>query len=133
MSGRVILVVDDSPTMRRLIVVALSRMPAVSFLEADNGATALRLVAETRVDLVLLDVNMPVLGGFGFLEQLATLPSASRPPVVVITTEGARSDLERARRLGAAGYVTKPIQAAGLLGVVRTHLDRPVAQHASPS
>ena len=124
MSERCALVVEDSPTMRQLIALALRRIPALGFAEASNGAEALGLLAGRHFDLILLDINMPVMNGFAFLEQLAQ--TEAPPPVIVISTESAREDIERAMSLGAVAYVTKPVRGPDLAATVA----RVLAQHA---
>jgi two-component system chemotaxis response regulator CheY len=124
MSERSALVVEDSPTMRQLIALALRRIPALGFAEASNGAEALGMLAGRHFDLILLDINMPVMNGFAFLEQLSM--TESPPPVIVISTESAREDIERAMSLGAVAYVTKPVRGPDLAATV----SRVLAQHA---
>lgn len=114
--SRCALVVEDSPTMRQLLTLALRRIPGLSFVEATNGAEALQLLGTRSFDLILLDLNMPVMGGFAFLEHLAQQPT--RPPVIVITTEGASVDRERAQSLGVVAYVTKPVRGPDLAATV---------------
>ena len=116
MTARCALVVEDSPTMRQLLTLALRRIPGLSFVEATNGAEALQRLGERAFDLILLDLNMPVMGGFTFLEHLATQPT--RPPVIVITTESDPADRERAAAFGVAAYVTKPLRAPDLAATV---------------
>jgi two-component system chemotaxis response regulator CheY len=114
------LVVEDSPTMRQLLTLALRRIPGLTFVETQNGAEALEVMKTKSFDIILLDLNMPVMGGFAFLEHLANTPK--RPPVVVITTESAKVDRDRAGALGVVAYVTKPVRgpdlAATVLGVL---------------
>jgi two-component system chemotaxis response regulator CheY len=120
MNQRCALVVEDSPTMRQLLTLALRRIPGLTFVEATNGAEALDILKTKKFDLILLDLNMPVMGGFAFLEHLAANPQ--RPPVIVITTENAAVDRDRAKVLGVVAYVTKPVRgpdlAATVLGVL---------------
>jgi two-component system chemotaxis response regulator CheY len=116
MSERCVLVVEDSPTMRQLLTLALRRIPGLAFVEAANGAEALQHLAEHHFDLILLDLNMPVMGGFAFLEHLAAAPE--RPPIIVITTEGDEGDRTRARELGVVAYVTKPVRGPDLAAAV---------------
>ena len=113
---RCALVVEDSPTMRQLLTLALRRIPGLTFVEASNGAEALKLLETRSFGLILLDLNMPVMGGFAFLEHLAA--AKSRPPVIVITTEGASVDRERAKSLGVVAYVTKPVRGPDLAATV---------------
>ncbi len=110
------LVVEDSPTMRQLITLTLRRMPGMSFAEAEHGAAALELLAHEHFDLILLDINMPVMDGFVFLEQLAALPR--RPPVIVISTESGKGDVDRAMALGVVAYVNKPVRGPNLAATV---------------
>ena len=107
--SRCALVIEDSTTMRQLLTLALRRIPGLTFVEATNGAEALALVTDRRFDLILLDLNMPVMDGFAFLERLAER-GGTRPPIIVITTESSPEDRERARSLGAVAYVTKPVR-----------------------
>jgi two-component system chemotaxis response regulator CheY len=116
MNQRCALVVEDSPTMRQLLTLALRRIPGLTFVEATNGAEALQQLAQKKFDVILLDLNMPVMGGFAFLENLAQQPS--KPPVIVITTEGASVDRERAAQLGVVAYVTKPVRGPDLAATV---------------
>ena len=116
MSGPVALVIEDSPTMRQLIGVALRRVSDLDLVEAENGAVGLELLAKQAFNLVLLDLNMPVMGGIVFLERLREMPSP--PPVIVITTESAKEDVDRALALGAAAYVMKPLKATDLVRAV---------------
>ncbi|MCE9580781.1 MAG: response regulator [Deltaproteobacteria bacterium] len=116
MTAHTVLVIEDSPTMRQLMSLALRRLPGLSLVAASNGAEALERMAEVEFDLILLDLNMPVMGGFTFLEHLAT--RATRPPVIVITTEGDAADRERAASFGVAAYVTKPLRANDLASAV---------------
>jgi two-component system, chemotaxis family, chemotaxis protein CheY len=113
---RCALVVEDSPTMRQLLTLALRRIPGLTFVEATNGAEALETMKTRRFDLILLDLNMPVMGGFAFLEHLAG--AAERPPVIVVTTEDASIDRERAKALGVVAYVTKPLRGPDLAATV---------------
>jgi two-component system chemotaxis response regulator CheY len=111
-----VLVVDDSPTMRQLLAVALRRVPNIALVEADNGAAGLELLAQQTFDLILVDLNMPVMNGFVFLENLRKIESA--PPVIVITTESGQDDIDRAFALGAAAYVMKPVRAPDLADAI---------------
>jgi two-component system chemotaxis response regulator CheY len=115
---RCALVIEDSTTMRQLLTLALRRVPGLSFVEASNGAEALQMLAERAFDVILLDLNMPVMDGFGFLERLAER-GGPRPPIIVITTESGTIDRERARSLGAVAYVTKPVRGHELAQTVQ--------------
>jgi two-component system, chemotaxis family, chemotaxis protein CheY len=76
--------------------------------EAGNGAEALAILGEDSVDLILCDINMPVMDGLEFVRQLQAMDATKRAPVVMITTEGSESHVVQALSLGARGYIRKP-------------------------
>jgi len=119
-----ILIVEDSPTMRQLLVFALRRLPGVDIVEAQDGMDGLRKLSSDHFDLALIDINMPVMDGLKLIGLMRGEDELRDVPVVVITTEGAEQDRERALRLGANEYLTKPIQANRVLAVVRSLLKR---------
>jgi two-component system chemotaxis response regulator CheY len=104
-----VLVVDDSAVMRAMIsrVVRLSGVPLGEMFEAGNGAEGLRAVAEHWVDLVLLDINMPVMNGEDMLRQLRAAPDTSSLPVIVVSTESSETRVAALEELGVA-FVHKP-------------------------
>ncbi len=113
------LVVDDSPPMRKMIVFALARIPDLALVEADDGVDALRKLAGARFDLVITDINMPILDGLKLVKRLRADETYQTVPIVIITTEGAEEDRQRALALGATAYITKPIQAPQVIELVR--------------
>ena len=119
-----ILIVEDSPTMRQLLVFALRRLSGVDLVEAQDGMDGLRKLSSDRFDLALIDINMPVMDGLKLIGLMRSEEALRDVPVVVITSEGAEQDRERALRLGANDYLTKPIQANRVLAVVRDLLAR---------
>ncbi len=119
-----ILIVEDSPTMRQLLVFALRRLKDVEIVEAHDGMDGLRKVSSDHFDLALIDINMPVMDGLKLISLIRGDDSLSAIPVVVITTEGATEDRERAMALGANEYLTKPIQANRVLSVVKGLMKR---------
>jgi len=119
-----ILIVEDSPTMRQLLVFALRRLKGVDIVEAQDGMDGLRKLSSARYDLALIDINMPVMDGLKLIGLMRGEDALKHVPVVVITTEGAEQDRERALRLGANEYLTKPIQANQVLAVARGLLER---------
>ena len=117
-----ILIVEDSPTMRQLLVFALRRLKNVELVEAQDGMDGLRKVSGDHFDLALVDINMPVMDGLKLISLMRGEESLQDIPIVVITTEGAEEDRERALALGANEYLTKPIQANKVLAVARSLL-----------
>jgi two-component system chemotaxis response regulator CheY len=123
MDRRRILIVEDSPTMRQLLAFALRRLRDVDIVEAQDGMDGLRKVSSDSFDLALIDINMPVMDGLKLIRLMRGESSLKDIPIVVITTEGADEDRERALGLGADEYLTKPIQANRVLEVARKLLD----------
>jgi two-component system chemotaxis response regulator CheY len=116
------LVVEDSPTMRQLIVFALSRIRGLSVVEADDGVDALKKLAGTRFDIILTDINMPIMDGLKLVKRVRGDEALKTIPIVIITTEGAEEDRQRALALGANAYITKPIQAPQVISKVKALL-----------
>jgi len=119
------LVVEDSPTMRQLIVFALRRIHKLSIVEAEDGLEALKKLAAQRFDIVLTDINMPVMDGLKLVHRIRTDETLKDIPVVIITTEGGSEDRQRALALGANAYITKPIQGPHVLATVKDLLKLP--------
>ncbi len=113
------LLVEDSPTMRQLIAFALKRVPGLDIVEASDGVDALKKLPEGKFDIMLTDINMPIMDGLKLISLMKNNPLYKDIPVVVITTEGGREDRERGLALGALAYITKPVQTSNLLKVVK--------------
>jgi two-component system chemotaxis response regulator CheY len=119
------LVVEDSPMMRQLVVFALGRLRNLRVTEADDGVDGLRKLAAGRFDIILTDINMPIMDGLKLIQRVRKDVNHKDTPIVVITTEGGREDRERALRLGANAYITKPIQAPRVMATVKELLKMP--------
>ena len=103
------LIVDDSSVMRKIVERSLRQAGLdLAVTEAGNGAEALGLLDANPVDLILSDINMPVMDGLEFVRQLQTVDKLRSIPVVMITTEGSESNVVQALSLGAKGYIRKP-------------------------
>ncbi len=113
------LVVEDSPMMRQLLVFALARIRGLQVTEADDGVDALRKLANSRFDIIVTDINMPIMDGLKLIRRVRTDAIHQATPIVVITTDGAQEDRNRALQLGANAYITKPIQAPQVIATVR--------------
>jgi len=114
------LVVEDSPTMRQLISFSLKRFKNAKIIEAVDGVDALKkLSGPDKIDLILTDINMPVMDGLKLISLIRGDEALKEIPIVVITTEGANEDRDRALKLGADEYLCKPIQANQVLSVVK--------------
>jgi len=119
-----ILVVEDSPTMRQLIGFALRRIPDSKVLESPDGVDALKKLSTEKIDLILADINMPVMDGLKLLSLVRENASYKSIPVIMITTEGAQEDRNKAMALGANAYLTKPIQTQELIKTVSAFLQK---------
>ena len=113
------LVVEDSPMMRQLLVFALQRVREVEVTEADDGVDGLKKLASGKFDIILTDINMPIMDGLKLVKRVRTDPVHKDVPIVIITTESAEEDRQRALTLGANAYITKPIQAPQVIAKVR--------------
>ena len=119
MTTKNLLVVDDSATTRMLITLTLKKGDDFRIIEASDGKEALAHLDSQHVDLVLTDINMPIMDGLKLISLMKSNPTYKDIPVVVITTEGAREDREKGLALGAKSYITKPIQTTSLLKVIK--------------
>ena len=113
------LVVEDSPMMRQLLVFALSRVKNLEVTEADDGVDGLRKLAGSKFDLILTDINMPIMDGLKLVKRVRSDPMHKDTPIIIITTEGSTEDRTRALQLGANAYITKPIQAPQVIAKVK--------------
>ena len=113
------LIVEDSPMMRQLLVFALARVKNLRVTEADDGVDGLRKLATGKFDIVLTDINMPIMDGLKLVRRVRTDPVHKDVPIVIITTESAEEDRQRALALGANAYITKPIQAPRVIAKVK--------------
>jgi two-component system chemotaxis response regulator CheY len=113
------LVVEDSPMMRQLLVFALSRVKHLRVTEADDGVDGLRKLAAGKFDIILTDINMPIMDGLKLVKRVRSDPTHKDTPIIVITTEGSQEDRQRAMQLGANAYITKPIQAPQVIAKVK--------------
>ena len=120
MDRRQILIVEDSPTMRQLLVYALRRIPGMETEEAEDGVDALKKLASLgRPDIIITDINMPIMDGLKLVQRVRADEKLRDVPIVIITTEGGAEDRARALALGANAYITKPIQSTALLSTVK--------------
>lgn len=119
MSERLCLVVEDSPMMRQLLVFALARIKGLKVVEADDGVDALRKLTTAKFDLVITDINMPVLDGLKLVRKIRSDEVHKDVPIMIVTTEGSAEDRQRALQLGANAYITKPIQAPQVIAKVK--------------
>lgn len=117
MEKKKLLVVDDSPTMRNLLTFHLKRIPNIQIQEAENGVDALGKLQEATFDLIVTDINMPVMDGLKFISAVRGEPRTKDVPIIIITTKGQDEDRKRGLELGADAYIAKPINSINLIDV----------------
>jgi signal transduction histidine kinase/DNA-binding response OmpR family regulator len=117
-AGRDVLYVDDDQMTTDLVRRILAGQPDLTLRIAADGATALSLAAERRPDLVLLDLNLPDMGGDAVLRELRADPGTSTIPVVILSGDASPTTRARLADLGASGYLAKPFQPAQLRDLV---------------
>ncbi len=117
-----ILITEDSPTMRSLLVSAIESLDGYQIIEATSGFEALRLLPREEVDLIITDINMPDINGLELISYVRSNPNYRSIPLFIISTESSEKDLERGIALGADEYLVKPFNPEQLLGLIRSYL-----------
>jgi two-component system chemotaxis response regulator CheY len=102
------LVVDDSPTMRRIISNTLERIGYKSSIEAANGKEALQQLENNDVEFIITDWNMPVMNGLEFVTEIRSTDDYKELPILMITTRGMKDDVLQAVHAGVNNYIVKP-------------------------
>jgi two-component system, chemotaxis family, chemotaxis protein CheY len=118
-----ILVVDDSPTIRRMVRTALGSLSEVTFAEAGSGLQAIEALAVQPVQAIVLDLNMPDMHGLDVLKFLRSHQQYREVPVMVLTTRGDETSREAALEAGATAYMTKPFSPSALASSVKELLE----------
>lgn len=113
-----VLTVDDSASMRALLRAALTSN-GFNVEQAEDGQEALEWLATNEVDVVLTDINMPRLDGFGLIEKLRETALHADRPILVLTTESSDEKKMRAKNAGATGWIVKPFDAEKLTAALR--------------
>ena len=116
---KTVLTVDDSRTMRDMLLMALEDA-GYTVIQAVDGVDGLETLAAKGADVVITDINMPRMDGFGFIEGMRADPNHRATPVLVLTTESDAEKKARARAAGATGWIVKPFDPARLVVALRT-------------
>ena len=117
--SKVILTVDDSKTMRDMLKLALSGA-GHTVIQADDGVNGVEALQNAgRVDVIITDINMPRMDGYGFMDQVRRDPRNRAVPILVLTTESSPEKKQRARDAGATGWIVKPFDPVKLIAAVR--------------
>lgn len=122
-----VLIVDDSSIVRKVLIktFGLSSIPVANFYEAQNGAEGLALLKEHWVDIVFLDVNMPVMNGLEFMQNLRGDPEYQSLPVVIVSTEGSHERISELESRGISAYLRKPVTPEQLVETIQSILGGP--------
>ncbi|PZT97230.1 MAG: response regulator [Brevundimonas sp.] len=115
---KTVLTIDDSRTMRDMLLLALEDA-GFTVIQAVDGVEGLETLAARGADVVITDINMPRMDGFGVIEGVRADPNHRATPVLVLTTEGDADKKARARAAGATGWIVKPFDPAKLVDAVR--------------
>jgi DNA-binding NarL/FixJ family response regulator len=122
-----ILVIEDEPEMRRNLTTIL-RLENFIPLSAENGLVGIELAKKEKPDLILCDVMMPGLDGYGVITALRADPETVTIPLIFLTAKGEKPDIRAGMNLGADDYLTKPVAKTDLLGAIRSRLERAIQQ-----
>ena len=126
-----VLVVDDSELIHNMYRLILKKYDGCELVKAMNGQEALtRLETNRGIDLILLDINMPVMNGIQFLERLRQNGRHTHIPIIIISTEGKEEDTLRGLSLGARGYIVKPFKSLMLHNLIENIVSKDAAVNA---
>ena len=116
---RDVLVVDDSKVIREMVIACLRGEAQLRFTQAASGLEAIERLSLGAFDLIVLDLNMPDIGGVEVVEFVRGQDHLRALPILVVTTRGDEASRQRVLAAGASGFMTKPFTPEGLLGAVR--------------
>jgi len=111
---RKILIVDDSVSMRQMVSFTL-RQGGYEVIEAEHGQAALNKLQSSTVDLIITDLNMPVMDGITLIQNVRKMPAMRSKPILMLTTEGLAGKKEQGKAAGATGWIVKPFDPDKLL------------------
>lgn len=117
-----ILIAEDSPTMRSLIISTIAAMGDFEMVEAANGFEALRILPREKVDLVITDINMPDINGLELVSFIKNNPNYRSTPLFIVSTESSERDKKKGLALGADAYLVKPFSPEDLQSLIRQFL-----------
>jgi len=118
-----VLVVDDSETMRSLLVTALEEIEGIETVQASNGFEALKALPMYSFDLVMTDINMPEINGLEIVHFIKSNQAYRKIPLIIVSTESGEADIQKGLALGAQKYVTKPFDPEHVKKAVRELLN----------
>jgi two-component system chemotaxis response regulator CheY len=117
--AKTVLTVDDSKTMRDMLRLALSDA-GLSVIQADDGVHGCEVMnLQDKFDVIITDINMPRMDGYGFIDQVRKHARHRATPILVLTTESDAAKKQRAKDAGATGWIVKPFDPAKLVAAIR--------------
>ncbi|HEX6959356.1 MAG TPA: response regulator [Ferrovibrio sp.] len=115
---KTVLTVDDSKTMLQMLQFAL-KQGGYEVIQGENGQEGLELLDRNTVDVIITDINMPVMDGITFIKELRKKAANKATPVLILTTESSQAKKQEGRAAGATGWIVKPFDPGKLLEVIR--------------
>jgi two-component system chemotaxis response regulator CheY len=115
--GKTIMIVDDSASLRQVVAIAL-KGAGYDVVEAQNGQDALSKLDGKKINLIISDVNMPVMDGISMVKEVKKLPAYKFTPIIMLTTEGADDKKKEGQAAGAKAWIVKPFQPEQMLKAV---------------
>jgi two-component system chemotaxis response regulator CheY len=117
--SKVVLTVDDSKTMRNMLLLALTNA-GYTVVQAEDGVHGTEILGNgSGIDVIITDINMPRMDGFGFIDHVRNQRADHSTPILVLTTESDEEKKQRARQAGATGWIVKPFDPEKLIAAVR--------------
>lgn len=116
--GKIALIVDDSASMRQMVNFTL-KDAGYEVVAAGNGKEALTALAGKKADVIITDLNMPVMDGITFITEARKLPAYKFTPIIMLTTESQESKKAEGKKAGASGWIVKPFKPEELVGTVQ--------------
>jgi two-component system chemotaxis response regulator CheY len=115
-----VLIVDDSSIVRKVLIkcFGITDIPVANFIQASNGQEALDALEQNWVDVIFLDINMPIMNGLEFLDSLRASKDHKNLPVVVVSTEGSAERRDHMERAGISAYLRKPVSPEQLIDIM---------------
>ncbi|NOY05938.1 MAG: response regulator [Chlorobi bacterium] len=122
-----ILIVEDNPDNRLLIHMIFQRFVKddVQLVDAGDGLEAVEYVSANTPDLILMDLKMPKMDGFEAIKKIRSIPSCKDVPILVLSAQANKADLERAQDIGSNGFITKPINIQHFIKIIQEYISIP--------
>jgi two-component system, chemotaxis family, chemotaxis protein CheY len=116
--SKTVVVVDDFPNTRKVVLFSLNKLESLVILEADNGKEALKFFDGRAIDLLITDLNMPVMDGLELAKTVRSMDSYSYIPILMLTTETDQQKKDSAKASSVTGWIQKPFKAEQFVAVV---------------